>query len=823
MKISLKWLQDYVDVSEFFAKPQELSNLLTSAGLEVEGVENLAKAFDKVVVGHILEKGQHPDADRLSLCQVATGSGIVHQIVCGAQNHKQNDRVVVALPGAVLPGNFEIKLAKVRGVESGGMLCSEKELGLKAESEGIFILPEAAPIGKPFAEYMGFDDVVFDIKVTPNRSDCLSHFGLAREIAAILGRPCELKLDTLTEGGGSTREMVKLTVPSTDLCPRYCGRGVRGVKVGPSPDWMKKRLEAVGLNAINNVVDVTNYVMLELGQPLHAFDVREIKGGKLSVDRSKAGETFTTLDGTEIKLSGTELTIRDGERAVALAGIVGGKNSGIQDDTQDIFIEAAYFTPVAVRQTARKFGIETDSSYRFARGTNPDAVALAMNRAAVLIQKVAGGNICGEHYDNYPDPVKRTAIEIALSTLTERLGYPVDRDQFATWMERLGCLVEEKKTGNDVVWHITPPSFRQDLHLDVDLVEEFGRLNGYQNIPETLPPTGMMPTDHDPQYIFEVRLRRLFQAQGLLQAINYAFISSKFQERVLGSYEKLAGFGLRAIHQPVTLMNPLTEELNVMRTSLVPSLLKSVQHNSRHGNAVGRLFELGFVFDGKRGGGATEGNSYLQEWHGAMAIWGEQTDLWQKKSSAALVYELKTALENILKSLGITKFSWSQPTDAQSVPDFLHPGQCAQLIAEGKPIGFIGTLHPVLQDELKIRETVALSEINLDRLMQGQPRSPKAKSPSNFPAVERDIALQMPKNLPAADVETTIRKSGGDLLQEVRVFDVFEGGNVPTGQRSVAFRLIFQDLKGTLEDAQVNSLRDQVVKAVTEKFPVSVR
>ena len=823
MKISLKWLQDYVDVTEFFAKPMELSNLLTAAGLEVEGIENLAKTFDKVVVGHILEKGQHPNADRLSLCQVATGAGIVHQIVCGAQNHKQNDRVVVALPGAILPGNFEIKLAKVRGVESGGMLCSEKELGLKTESEGILILPDDAPIGKPFAEYMGFDDIIFDIKVTPNRSDCLSHFGLAREIAAILGRPCEMKVETLHESGGSTRSMVQLSVSATELCPRYCGRGVRGVKVGPSPDWLRKRLESVGINSINNVVDVTNYVMLELGQPLHAFDLRELKGGKVAVELAKAGEKFTTLDGTEITLAGNELTIRDGERPVALAGIVGGKNSGIQDDTKDVFIEAAYFQPSAVRHTARKFGIETDSSYRFARGTNPDAVALAMNRAAVLIQKVAGGEICGEPYDHYPNPVKRSMIEITMSTLQDRLGYKVEAAQFADWMERLGCVVESKSTGTDTIWHVTPPAFRQDLHLDVDLVEEFGRLNGYQNIPETLPPTGMTPTDHDPQYLFEVKLRRLFQSQGLYQTINYAFIGSKFQDRVLGNYEKLAGFGLRAIHQPVTLMNPLTEELNVMRTSLTPSMIKTVQHNSRHGNSSGRVFELGFVFDGKRGGGAAEGNSYLQEWHAGLAMWGETPGLWEKKSRAPLVFELKAAIENVLRSLGVSKMNWSQVSDVQMVPDFLHPGQCAQLTVEGKTIAFIGTLHPLLQDELKIRETVALAEINLDRLMQGQPRSPKAKSISNFPAVERDIALQMPKNLPAADVEAAIRKSAGELLQDVRVFDVFEGGNLPAGQRSVAFRLIFQDLKGTLEDAQINGLRDQVVRAVSEKFPVSVR
>ncbi len=822
MKISLKWLQDYVDVREFLDKPKELGGLLTAAGLEVEGIENRAQSFDKVVVGHILEKGRHPNADRLSLCQVTTGTGVVHQIVCGAQNHNKDDRVVVALPGAVLPGNFEIKTAKVRDVESGGMLCSEKELGLESESEGILVLPADAPIGRPFAEYMGFDDVVFDIKVTPNRADCLSHFGLAREIGAILGRPVEMKIESLVESGDSTRRMAGLEVSEPELCPRYCGRGVSGVKVGPSPEWMRKRLESVGLNSINNVVDVTNYVMLELGQPLHAFDARELKGSKISVRKADAGETFITLDGTEVQLTGQELTIRDGERAVAIAGVVGGLDSGIKDDTRDVFIESAYFQPTAVRRTLRRFGIDTDSSYRFSRGTNPEAVPLALNRAAQLIQQVAGGDICSEPYDVYPSPIQRPEIEIRLQTLSDLLGFDVAGEKFVAWMERLGCEVVTSP-GADAAWLVTPPAARSDLSVDVDLVEEFGRLNGYQHIPETLPVTGAAPAEHHPQYVFEAKLRRLMQAQGYFQAINYAFIGARFQERVLGAYEKLAAFGLRAIHEPVSLVNPLTEELNVMRAAIAPGLLKNVQYNSRQGNAHGRLFEIGFVHDGKRGGGAGEGNSYLQEWHMALAWWGEPSGLWEKGAQVPAVFRVKTTIDNLLRSLGIRRFSWSQPNEARVVPDFLHPGQCAGLSAEGKPVGFVGTLHPSLQDELKIRETVVMAELNLERLMAGQPRVPKARPISAFPAVDRDIALQMPEDLAAAEIEDVMRKTAGDLLQDVRVFDVFKGGNLPAGQKSVAFRLVFQDLKGTLEDARMNDLRDRVVRAVSEKFQVSVR
>lgn len=820
MKISLKWLNDYIDIQDYFAKSQELANLLTAGGIEVEGVQNLAKQFENVVIGHILKKDQHPGADRLTLCQISTGDGVVHQIVCGARNHNEGDNVVVALPGAVLPGDFAIKKSKIRGVESGGMLCSEKELGLKSESEGILLLPKDAPVGQPFAKYMGYDDILFELKVTPNRADCLSHFGLAREIGAVLGREVKFPIESIIEDGGSTKSQMALELRASDMCPRYAGRGMVGVKVGPSPEWLKKRLESVGVNSINNVVDVTNFVMMELGQPLHAFDVREIKGRKIVIDRAPKGEKFVTLDGTEITLDGSELTIRDTERAVALAGIVGGKNSGIQDDTTEIFIEAAYFTPSAVRRTSRKFGIETDSSYRFSRGTNPEAVPLAMNRAAQLIQQVAGGKIMGEHHDQYPHPLRAEAITIALSTLTERVGYKVDGGEFVDWMKRLGC--EIKQTGENEkgpTWSVLPPIFRWDLTLDVDLVEEFARLHGYQHIPETLPPLATMPAMHDLQFTLEAKIRRLLQGQGCLQALNYGFIGRAFQEKILGDVTRLTKAGLRSSPEPVALVNPLNEEINVMRTSLVPGLVKNIVHNSRFGNSYGRVYEIGYGHFSEE---AAEGRKYPQEARLAFAFWGHVEDLWNKKERAPVVFALKGAIENLLKGMGISSWKWTQKS-GQDAPEFLHPGQTAFLDVQGKTIGFIGTLHPLLVDEMKIRESVAIAEFNLEKLLLGQPRAPKYQSISKLPAVDRDIALMMPKELPASTVEAEIKKAAGDLLKEVRVFDVFEGGNLPTGQRSVAFRLIFQAKDATLEDQAINELRDKVVAAVTQKFGISVR
>jgi phenylalanyl-tRNA synthetase beta chain len=825
MKISLQWLNDYIDIQDYFAKPQDLAALLTAAGIEVEGIENLAKTYDSVVIGHILKKDQHPNADRLSLCQVATGDGVVHQIVCGAQNHKVGDNVVAALPGAVLPGNFVIKLSKIRSVESGGMLCSAKELGLPLDSfgggDGIIILPKDAPVGQPFAKYMGFDDILFELKVTPNRSDCLSHFGLAREIGAVLAREPKFPIESMMEKG-STRSQVAFELRDSENCPRYAGRGVQGVKVGPSPDWLKKRLESIGMASINNVVDVTNFVMMELGQPMHAFDVRSLSGGKVVVDRAVAGETFTTLDGTDLKLDGTELTIRDGERAVALAGVIGGKNSGIQDDTTDIFLESAYFNPSTVRKTARKFGIETDSSYRFARGTNPEAVPLALNRAAQLVQKVAGGTILGEAYDQYPKPLKREPIAISREVVEDRMGYKVDGAEFVQWMQRLGCTIEQ--TGENergAIWKVLPPVFRWDLAVDMDLVEEYARLHGYQHIPESLAPLAAHPAQHDASFVNEAKLRRLLQGAGCLQAINYAFISRTFQARVLGDVERLAVAGLRAVKEPIALINPLNEEINVMRTALLPGLLKNVIYNSRQGNNFGRLFEIGFSHYEDRSADGTR--AYAQEGRLAFAFWGQPEDLWQKSEGAPIVLKLKATIENTLRELGHSRWKWTQKAGGKDMPEFVHPGQAARLEVQGKTVGFIGTLHPTLADEFKIREACAVGELNLDRLLVGQPKAPKYQPISKFPIVDRDIAFVMPRELEAAAVESEIRKTGGDLLREVRVFDVFEGGSLQAGQKSVAFRLLFQSKDATLDDKLINELRDKVVNAVSQKLGVSIR
>lgn len=818
MKISLKWLKDYVDVSEFFQKPEELAEALTRAGLEVEEITNRAKDFNHVVVGHILEKEKHPNADKLSLCKVSTGD-IVHQIVCGAQNHKAGDNVIVALPGAILPGNFAIKKAAVRGVDSGGMLCSLKELGLAKESEGIAILPKDAPVGKSYAEYGGYDDITFELKVTPNRADCLSHFGLAREVACLFGKELKAPHAELKLSSHSTKNEIPLEVKASDLCPRYTGRYIKGVKVGPSPEWLSQRLESVGMNSINNIVDVTNYVMMELGQPLHAFDAKFIGGKKIVVDRAVSGEKFITLDGSEISLVGGELTVRDSFHAVALAGVVGGKNSGVSEATTDVFLESAYFMPMSVRKTSRSHGVDTDSAYRFSRGVDPDGALRGLDRAASLILEVAGGEAFSDHHDFYPNPVKKTPVNISVQTVSDRLGYTAEESKFVDFMKRLGCQIE--KVG--VEYKVLPPTFRFDLEQDMDLVEEYARLNGYEHIPETLPVLKTEPSHHDKAFMLNLEVSKLIRAEGFQQAFNFAFVGSKAEKSFLGSFAPLKSAGLATSEKEIRIMNPLNEEMDVMRSTLSFGLFKNLNTNFHYGNMQGRLFEIGSTFSIK------EDSSYGEGSRLGMAIWGRSQNLWNKALDYPIVYELKGAVEVLLKSLNISAYTWVTPSDgkgtinAADIPAFLHHGQYAQLLVEGKKVGFIGTLHPVLLEDNKIRVPAALAELDLDQLYKGQPRPYRIQSISKFPVVERDFSFVMPKTLKIGDVLKDIRKAGGSLLLNVDVFDLYEGEKMEAGKKSVAIRLWLQDKDGTLQEIQIADVTKKILDSLKKNFDLSVR
>lgn len=812
MKISLSWLNQYVDVEKYFENPKALDDKLTHAGLEVEDIDDRAKPYQNVVVGHIIEKGQHPDADRLSLCQVDVGGKSPQQIICGASNHKQGDKVVVALPGAVLPGDFAIKKSKIRGVESLGMLCSETELGLGESSEGIIILPVDAPVGESFAKYYELDDIVLELSVTPNRADCLSHFGLAREVSCLDGVEYKVPLKEKPEISESTRDHFQLEVKATDVCPRYCGRLIRNVQVKESPSWLKNRLESVGMKSINNIVDVTNYVMLELGQPLHAFDANEINGSKILVDYSQEGEKFITLDGSEIELTGKEVMIRDAEKPVALAGVVGGVNSGVTDETTNIFLESAYFTMSSVRKTARSFGIETDSAYRFSRGVDPEGTFLAMQRASELIQEVAGGELLSDPYDNYPSPIKAKSVEVRINFVAQKLGYEVSSTQFVDWMNRLGCQVEKK---DENIFQVTPPAFRGDLNIEEDFIEEFARLHGYSEIPETLPQKVDEPTEHHSMFLHEQFVHKNLQGMGFQQAVNFAFTNSVTQSEFLG-FEQGYSFidhGFDVSGESVFLKNPISEELNVMRQSLLPRLVEVAAENDRKGNSLGKLYEVGATF-------CKTDKGYHESSQLGFVMWGKKERLWSE--NVPLVYELKSEVENFLFALKSRSWSW-RVVQKEQVPSGFHPAQFAHLFFEGKVVGYIGTLHPLWNEKLKFKSPCAIAEFNFEKLMQGQPRPVKSKSLSKYQKVERDLAFVMPRELAVGDVTAEIRRVIGGKLIDVFVFDLYEGEKVGAGQKSVAFRMILQGKDETLSDDQILGLQEKVINSVSQKFSISVR
>jgi len=821
MKISLKWLGRYINVTAYQKDPDKLTGLLTNGGLEVEGIVNLAKAFENVVVGQILEKNKHPNADNLTLCLVAVGPAASDQrrIVCGAKNHSAGDKVVVALPGAVLPGDFTIKLSKIRGEESQGMLCSEKELGLSTESQGIVILPADAPIGVPFAQYSKNDDVIFDIKVTPNRSDCLSHFGLAREVSTLTGDKFEFPLTPFTEGRESTRKLIKVTVEDAERCPRYAGRVVQNVKIGPSPEWMKKLLESVGLRSINNVVDVTNFVMMELGQPLHAFDLATLEGPQIIVRRAHSGEKFSTLDEKELTLEGTELVICDAKRPVALAGVMGGLNSGVSEKTSDVFIESAYFLPSAVRRAARRHGLDTDSSYRFSRGVDPDAINLALNRACQLLMEVAGGTVCTDSYDYYPRPVAKPRIELDLAFISARLGVNVESIEAKRLLERTGCDV----SGSGVKLLVNPPAYRSDLKIQEDLGEEILRLKGFSQIPETLPQMTGEPVFDSPQHFLEGRLAKTFASLGLAQATNLSFTQSKFENEFLGAAPRGRAdeLGLDLNVKSIGLTNPINQDLEVLRVSLVPSLARNGAFNLRHGRARGGLFEIAPVFAMKEMDDIRdEKRPFSEETHLGAILWGEDETHWAKPVNVPIYYRLKAILEGFLKSWQYKSFRIDPLHD---VPAFLHPGQNARIFVEGKAVGFIGVLHPLVADRMEFKVPVAVMELNLKNLFAGQPRSSRAKPLPKFPTVERDVALLCPVILAAGEIRAELMKAGGQLVMSCEIFDLYEGEKLPPDKKSMAFRLVYQDPNKTLSDDDVNALHQKAVNQVVQKLGLSVR
>jgi phenylalanyl-tRNA synthetase beta chain len=809
MKVTLNWLKQYVD---FNWPPEELAERLTLIGIEVEGMQKLGGEFEGVVVAEVITRDKHPNADRLSLCRVADGTG-ERQIVCGAQNFKAGDKVPLILPGASLPPKpgeqpFTIKVGKIRGVESQGMMCSPQELGLPDQIDGLLILSPDAKVGQPFAQYLGrpAGDVVYDLEITPNRPDLNSVIGIAREISAVTGNPLKMPAIDLPPGSVSKEkieEQVEIRIEDAELCPRYVARVVRGVKVGPSPDWLKSILEKVGIRSISNVVDVTNYVMLEVGEPLHAFDYHLLtskENGRptVVVRRANEGEKFKTLDGQERTLTNQMLLIADETKPIALAGIMGGQNTEINNQTVDVLIESAYFKPQNIRATSKKLELRTESSYRFERGGDIGICDWASQRAAQLILQTAGGQLAAGILDAYPHPVRRKELTLRHHKVCELLGARITPTENVKYLRQLGLEVAVQNA--DEYCMVEVPTFRVDLKHEIDLIEEITRMYGINKIYPT-PPRGAVGTnDYDAVFDQIAEARRLLTGLGLNEAQGQTLISETSARLITGEL--------------VALQNPLSSDMNVLRPSLLPGLLDSLRHNLNHKNEDVALFEIGRVFSQKNGQVA-EGRRV------AIALTGLRHPLFwagEDRDAKFDAYDLKGILEEFFEQFGLRGMSYMRRETATSL--FLE----SAVINLGKSVmGELGQLLPGLAKRFALRDAVLLAELDLDLLLARRNTGRTFKALPPFPAIRRDVAMLVPETTTHEAVLSTVKQARPQNLETVELFDIFRGKNIPAGQKSMAYAFTYRNAERTLTDAEVNAAQEKLVEQLKQNLQAAIR
>lgn len=804
MIVTYNWLKEFVDCP---LDAEELAHRLTMAGLEVDAMESIGAGLDSVIVASLVSVQPHPDADRLTVCQVDTGDGQV-QVVCGAKNHRTGDLVALAQVGTVLPGDFKIKKSKIRGQESQGMLCSEKELGFAEESEGILILPPDLPVGTPVFEALGLKDVRFELGLTPNRADCLSIVGVAREVAAMTASPLRLPQPIVAEEGEEIGLQTSVTIEEPELCPRYAARLIRNVKIGPSPEWLVRKLESVGQRSINNVVDVTNFVLMELGHPLHAFDFRLLRQGRIVVKRASDGDRFFTLDSQERMLSGEDLIICDGEGAVALAGIMGGENSEIQPDTADILLESAYFHPGAIRRTSKRLGIHTESSHRFERGADINMVPIALDRAAALILEVAGGIVAKGRIDNFPKPVAPRLVDLSIRRTNQILGLDLEPSAVAALLSPIGLDIQRTVDGEGEILRVSLPTFRPDLEREIDLVEEVARLNGYDQIPVTMPESRI--TCHTPPVHMEqiAQARDVLIAAGFSEVINYSFVAPGAWDRI-----RLAADDSR--RQTVALLNPLNEEQSVMRTSLVPSVLETVARNLAYRSRDLRLFELRPVFHP-----GSEDDLPRERQHLVAAICGRRApEGWCQVPDSVDFFDLKGLTEDLLGRFRVGAISWEA---SQSEP-FLHPGKSCSIVADNTVVGTIGEVHPEVLADYEIDLPLYLVDLDLDAVFSRSGTFPGIRSLSRFPDIFRDSALVVAEEVSAGELLRAIERAKPRYAEEVVLFDVYRGGGVPEGQKSIGIRVRYRSAEKTLTDEEIQAAHRRIIKVLEKEFGATLR
>lgn len=798
MNTALSWIKAYVPDLDCTA--QEYTDAMTLTGTKVEGFEELSKDLDKIVIGQVMKVERHPDADKLVICQVNTGTETI-QIVTGAQNVFEGAKVPVVLDGGRVagghdgsktPGGIKIKKGKLRGVESNGMMCSIEELGSSkdyypdAPDDGLYILPEDAPVGEDAVAYLGLDDTVFEYEITSNRVDCYSVIGIAREAAATFGK--EFKPPVVKETGNNedVNDYISVTVQDTDLCPRYTARVVKNIKLAPSPEWMQRRLAASGIRPINNIVDITNYVMEEYGQPMHAYDLDTIAGKQIIVRRAKDGEEFVTLDGQARTLDSSILMICDSEKPVGLAGIMGGENSKITDNVQTMLFEAACFDGTNIRLSSKKVGLRTDASGKFEKGLDPNTAEEAINRACQLIEELGAGEVVGGMIDEYPVRRQGNTVLFEPDKINGLLGTNVSREDMIRYFEKIDLKYDE------VLNEVIVPSWRQDLHCMADLAEEVARFFGYDNIPTTLPSGAASAGKLSYKLTVEKAAKEVAEYCGFSQSMTYSFESPKVFDKLLIDAED-------ELRKTVVISNPLGEDFSIMRTVPLNGILTSLSTNYNRRNKNVKLYELATI--------------YLPKALPLTELPDERVQFTLGMYGEGDFFTMKGVVEEILTKLGITgKIGY----DPKAGKNFLHPGRQANVMYNGKVIGCLGEIHPDVADNYQIGERAYVAVIDMPAIMDLVNFEIKYQGIARFPAVTRDISMVMPKEILVGSVEEVIVKKGGKLLEEYKLFDIYEGSQIKEGFKSVAYSITFRSKEKTLEDKEVNEIMEKILKALSE-------
>ena len=793
MLISLNWLKQYIDLDGI--EISELENALTMIGQEVEKIDVKGENLEKVVTAKIVEKEMHPDSDHLIICKVDNGKEVL-QIVCGAPNHKAGDKVALAQIGARLDEDFVIKKGKIRGVESSGMLCSEEELGLGSDSSGIMILPEDAPIGMPLKEYLGVNDVVFELEITPNRPDCLSHIGIARELGAYYNKEVNYPSTEINgETGEKTEDNIKVEIENSDLSKRYVARIIRNVTVKESPAWLKERVESIGIRSINNIVDASNFVMMEMNQPNHTFDFDKISGGKISVRSARENEKLVTLDEEERDLATDDIVISDAEKVVALGGVMGGQNSQITENTKNILLEVAHFNPINIRRTSRRLALISDSSYRFERRVDRSNAINVINRLANLIQEVAGGEILAGAVDIYPEPYARRVATLSFEKLHRFVGKVIPKEEVIRILTKLE--VEVKDNGDSLT--LTAPTYRDDLENEQDYFEEVIRMYGFDNIENILPRLDINPkATMDTTKLYD-KVKVIASQAGLKEVINYSFVPRDAMDKI--KFTKVPRENL------IDLPRPITEDFATLRPTLIYSLLKNAKDNMNKNVSNIRFFEVSRTFE--------KGEELASEETKLAFILAGENDktLWNAKPVPYDFYDLKGIVQEIFTKLGFKNYQIKRSAATE-----LHPGRSADVFVGRELIGSFGEIHPDVLENFDLnKKAVLVAEFSIDLIKKYIGRKTVYEPLVKFPAVPRDFAFVVKEDVLVGDILKAIEKVD-KKIEKVELFDIYRGVGVLPGMKSVAISVILRDKNKTLEEKEIVEISNKIVNKVKKDF-----